>query len=173
MNINIRIGACAFMRKKRIGGNIMKIAIGCDEAGVRLRDILKAFAEEKGHELTDFGVKEGESVLYPLIAEDIAKAVASGDYERGIILCGTGIGMAITANKVPGIRATVAHDVFSAERSIKSNNCQIITMGERVIGAESAKTVLNAWLESTFDGGNSLPKVDKMIEIDEKYRSQR
>lgn len=148
----------------------MKIAIGCDEAGVRLKDTLKTFAEEKGHELTDFGVNEGESVLYPLIAEKIALAVASGEYERGIIICGTGIGMAITANKVPGIRATVAHDVFSAERSIKSNNCQIITMGERVIGPESAKTVLEAWLGSEFAGGRSLPKVELMVEIDEKYR---
>ncbi|QSX08134.1 ribose 5-phosphate isomerase B [Alkalibacter rhizosphaerae] len=151
----------------------MKIAIGCDEAGVRLRDALKAFAEEKGHELTDFGVKEGESVLYPMIAEKIAASVAAGTHERGIIICGTGIGMAITANKVPGIRATVAHDVYSAERSIKSNNCQIITMGERVIGVENAKTVLSAWLESEFAGGSSQPKVDKMVEIDQQYRSQR
>ncbi|MBF7095531.1 ribose 5-phosphate isomerase B [Alkalibacter mobilis] len=151
----------------------MKIAIGCDEAGVRLKDTLREFAAGEGHEMTDFGVKEGESVLYPLIAEKIAKAIADGEYDRGIIICGTGIGMAITANKVPGIRATVAHDVFSAERSIKSNNCQIITMGERVIGAENAKTVLKAWLDSEFAGGSSQPKVDKMIEIDENYRSQR
>jgi ribose 5-phosphate isomerase B len=151
----------------------MKIAIGCDEAGVRLKDALKTFAEEKGHELTDFGVFEGETILYPMIAEKIAASVASGAHERGIILCGTGIGMAITANKVPGIRATVAHDVYSAERSVKSNNCQIITMGERVIGVENAKTVLNAWLESEFAGGSSQSKVDKMIEIDEQYRSQR
>lgn len=147
----------------------MKIAIGCDEAGVRLKNVLKEYAEGQGHELTDFGVKEGESVLYPLIAEKIALAIAAGEYERGIIICGTGIGMAITANKVPGIRATVAHDVYSAERSIKSNDCQIITMGERVIGAENAKTVLQAWLDSEFAGGGSKPKVDLMIEIDEKY----
>lgn len=151
----------------------MKIAIGCDEAGIRLKDALREFAQEKGHDLTDFGVFEGESVLYPLIAERIAASIAAGVHERGIIICGTGIGMAITANKVPGIRATVAHDVYSAERSIKSNNCQIITMGERVIGVENAKTVLNAWLESEYVGGSSQPKVDKMVEIDEQYRSNR
>ncbi|NTW71950.1 MAG: ribose 5-phosphate isomerase B [Eubacteriaceae bacterium] len=151
----------------------MKIVIGCDEAGVRLKNTIRDFVLSKGHEVQDFGLNEGESVLYPLIAEKIALAVASGEFQRGIIICGTGIGMAITANKVPGIRATVAHDVFSAERSIKSNDCQIITMGERVIGSESAKTVIEAWLNSEFTGGNSLPKVEKMIEIDEKYRCER
>ncbi|HCX65881.1 MAG TPA: ribose 5-phosphate isomerase B [Eubacteriaceae bacterium] len=151
----------------------MKIAIGCDEAAVRLRDALKDHVAEKGHEITDFGVKEGESTLYPDVAKKVAEEVATGNFDRGIILCGTGIGMAITANKVPGIRATVAHDVYSAERSIKSNNCQVITMGERVIGVERAKTIIDAWLDSEFTGGRSLPKVERMIEIEEEYRNQR
>lgn len=148
----------------------MKIAIGCDEAGVELKNILKEFVQSKGHEVEDFGLEKGQSVLYPLIAEKVANSIVEGKNERGIIVCGTGIGMAITANKIPGIRATVAHDVFSAERSIMSNNCQIITMGQRVIGPESAKTVINAWLESKFVDGSSTPKVEKMIEIENKYR---
>lgn len=149
----------------------MKIAVGCDEAGVQLKNILRDFVEGKGHQVKDFGLKEGESVLYPLIAEKIAKSVVDGENDRGIIICGTGIGMAITANKIPGIRATVAHDVYSAERSIKSNNCQIITMGQRVIGFENAKTVIAAWLDSVFVDGSSTPKVEKIIEIEKKYNS--
>lgn len=148
----------------------MKIAIGCDEAAVQLKNILRDHITEKGHRVKDFGLNEGESVLYPLISQKIAEAVARGEFDRAVILCGTGIGMAITANKVPGIRATVAHDVYSAERSVKSNNCQVITMGQRVIGPERAKTVINAWLESEFSGGGSLPKVEKIIEIDKQYR---
>ncbi|MFZ7131544.1 MAG: ribose 5-phosphate isomerase B [Eubacteriales bacterium] len=147
----------------------MKIAIGCDEAGVQLKNVLRDFVQSKGHEVKDFGLQEGEHVLYPLIAEKIANTVAGGENDRAIIICGTGIGMAITANKIPGIRATVAHDVYSAERSIKSNNCQIITMGQRVIGSENAKTVIEAWLNSTFVDGNSTPKVKKIIEIENKY----
>ncbi|MFZ7121467.1 MAG: ribose 5-phosphate isomerase B [Eubacteriaceae bacterium] len=148
----------------------MKIAIGCDEAGVQLKNAIRDFVKDKGHEVEYFGLEEGESVLYPLIAEKIAKSVAEGKNERGIIICGTGIGMAITANKIPGIRATVANDVYSAERSIKSNNCQIITMGQRVIGIERAKTIIEAWLNSQFVNGSSTPKVEKIIEIDNKYR---
>jgi ribose 5-phosphate isomerase B len=148
----------------------MKIAIGCDEAGVQLKNALRDHVSSKGIEIKDFGLKEGESILYPEKAQEIAEAVAKGEFDRGIIICGTGIGMAITANKVPGIRASVAHDVYSAERLVKSNNAQIITMGQRVIGIENAKTVLDAWLESEFQGGTSQPKVDKMIEIDGGYR---
>ncbi|MPW27280.1 ribose 5-phosphate isomerase B [Alkalibaculum sp. M08DMB] len=149
----------------------MKIAIGCDEAGVELKNILREHVKEKGHEVEDFGLESGESVLYPLIAEKVAESIIEGKNERGIIICGTGIGMAITANKLPGIRATVAHDVFSAQRSIMSNNCQIITMGQRVIGSESAKTIIDAWLESHFVDGNSTPKIQKMMEIEDKYRT--
>ena len=150
----------------------MKIAIGCDEAGVELKNILKEHVKAKGHEVEDFGLEAGESVLYPLIAEKVAGSIVDGKNERGIIICGTGIGMAITANKLPGIRATVAHDVFSAERSIKSNNCQIITMGQRVIGSESAKTIIDAWLNSHFVDGSSTSKVEKIMEIERKYNTR-
>ncbi|WP_306811122.1 ribose 5-phosphate isomerase B [Irregularibacter muris] len=148
----------------------MRIAIGCDEAGIQLKDTLRDHVASKGYEIVDFGINEGEVVLYPDKAKEIAEAVAKGEFDRGIIICGTGIGMAITANKVPGIRASVAHDVFSAERLVKSNNAQIITLGQRVIGPESAKTVIDAWLVSEFQGGGSLSKVERMIEIDKEYR---
>jgi len=123
-------------------------------------------------ELVDVGVEsENDTELYPNVAERVALEVAKDNCQRGIILCGTGLGMAITANKVPGIRAATCHDVYSAERARKSNNAQIITMGARVIGPESAKTVLKAWLKSEFAGGRSAPKVQRIIEIEQKYLS--
>lgn len=150
----------------------MKIAIGCDNAAVELKNVLKKHLESLGHEYVDCGVDaEEDKTYYPAIAEKVALAVKDGDCERGILVCGTGIGMAITANKVPGILAALCHDVFSAERAIKSNNAQIITMGARVIGPELAKTILTAWLNSTFVPGPSSPKIDLMHEIDQKYRS--
>ncbi len=147
----------------------MAIAIGCDEAAYDLKEAIKAYLLELGQEVEDMGVYDKNPVLYPDIALKVATAVADDRFERGILICGTGLGMAITANKVPGIRAATCHDVYSAERSRKSNNCQILTMGARVVGVEVAKTVVKAWLESEFQGGGSLPKVQRMIEIDEQY----
>jgi ribose 5-phosphate isomerase B len=104
------------------------------------------------------------------VAERVALAVANDDFERGVLICGTGIGMAITACKVPGIRAALCHDVYSAERARKSNNAQILTMGARVIGTEHAKMIVDVWLKSDFDeNSRSGPKVERMIEIDAKY----
>ncbi len=151
----------------------MKIAIGCDNAAVSLKLTLEEFlATQENVEFVDFGVdSETDAEYYPDVAERVSLAVAKGDCERGILLCGTGLGMAITANKTPGIRAATCHDVYSAERARKSNNAQIITMGARVIGSESAKTVLKAWLESEFAGGGSTPKVQRIIDIEQKYLS--
>lgn len=147
----------------------MAIAIGCDEAAYDLKEVIKAYLIELHQEVDDMGVYDKNPVLYPDIALKVASAVADGQYERGILICGTGLGMAITANKVPGIRAATCHDVYSAERSRKSNNCQILTMGARVIGVEVAKTVVKAWLESDFQGGGSTPKVQRMIDIDNMF----
>lgn len=147
----------------------MAIVMGCDEAAYDLKEAIKAYLIELGQEVEDMGVYDRNPVLYPDIALKVATAVADGRFERGILICGTGLGMAITANKVPGIRAATCHDVYSAERSRMSNNCQILTMGARVVGVEVAKTVVKAWLASEFQGGGSLPKVQRMIEIDELY----
>ena len=110
---------------------------------------------------------------YPDIALNVAERVASGECERGILVCGTGIGMCITANKVPGVRAALCHDTYSAERARKSNDAQVITMGARVIGPELAKAIIDAWLVSEFAGGGSTVKVEKMNRVDEKYRQGR
>ena len=149
----------------------MKIAIGCDEAAYQLKVALIEHLKQKGNiELKDFGADAGEVILYPDVAKAVAEAVAAGEFERGILVCGTGIGMSITANKVPGIRAAVCHDPFSTERSRKSNDAQIMCMGERVIGVELAKYLVDIWLKCDFAGGGSAPKVDRINEIDMAYR---
>ncbi len=150
----------------------MKLAIGCDEVALDLKETIKAHLSDQTQvsvEITDFGVHAAEPMDYPDIAVKVAEAVARGEYERGILFCGTGLGMAIAANKVPGIRAATCHDVFSAERAQKSNNAQIITQGARVIGPELAKMVVSAWLVSEFAGGGSTQKVEKIMQIEEKY----
>jgi len=144
----------------------MTIAIGCDEAGCALKDVLKAFLVENGQEVDDFGTFDNRPVLYPDIAHDLAKSVQEGKNGRGILICGTGIGMAISANKVPGIRAALCHDTYSAERARKSNNAQIITLGARVIGPELAKTIIRTWLDAEFEDGRSTPKVNRINELE-------
>ena len=151
----------------------MRIAIGCDEAAVSLTNILRQHLKAKNIELEDFGVFSEEKVDYPDIALKVAESVAFGACERGILVCGTGIGMCITANKVPGVRAALCHDTYSAERARKSNDAQVITMGARVIGSELAKAIIDAWLVSEFAGGGSTIKVEKMNAVDEKYRQGR
>lgn len=150
----------------------MRIAIGCDEAGLPLLNVVREYLKEKGIEVEDFGVYDADPTDYPDIAVKVAESIADGSNERGILVCGTGIGMAITANKVPGVRAAQVHDTYSAERARKSNNAQVMTMGARVIGPELAKTIVQSWLDSEFAGGRSAPKVAKMEAIDEQYRQQ-
>ncbi|MDR1160798.1 MAG: ribose 5-phosphate isomerase B [Tannerellaceae bacterium] len=150
----------------------MKIAIGCDEAAYKLKVDLIKHLQAKGFEVTDFGANEGEVVLYPDVAVAVAKAVAKGTFERAILVCGTGIGMSITANKVPGVRAAVCHDPFSAQRARKSNDAQIICFGERVIGTELAKNLLDVWLESEFSGGGSTPKVNRINEYEHEFMKE-
>jgi ribose 5-phosphate isomerase B len=147
----------------------MKLAIGADDAGLELKTTLKAYAEGLGHEVVDYGVHDTSPCLYPDVANEVATAVAAGRHERGILICGTGIGMAIAANKVPGIRAALAHDAFSAERAVKSNDAQILTLGARVIGPELAKYLLRVYLESTFVDGPSTPKIQRIMEYERNY----
>lgn len=144
----------------------MNIAIGCDEAACELKEIIKKHLITNGHELVDFGTHNNQPVLYPDIGIAVAQAIAGGRHTRGILLCGTGIGMAISANKVIGIRAAQAHDTYSAERAVKSNNAQIITLGARVIGPELAKTIVDHFLSSDFDGGNSAAKIARIAEYE-------
>ncbi len=142
------------------------IAIGCDEAACAFRDALKAHLVGQGYQVEDYGTFHDEPVLYPDIAFRVASAVAEGQHERGILICGTGIGMAICANKVPGIRAAVCHDPFSAERSRKSNDAQILCMGARVIAPQLGCMLLDVWMQSEFSGGGSAAKVARISEYE-------
>jgi len=148
----------------------MRIALGCDEVGFSLLEVIRGLLATRDIEVIDFGVHATDPVLYPNVALEVAQAIASGACDRGILVCGTGIGMSITANKVPTVRAALCHDTYSAERARKSNDAQVLTMGARVIGPELAKQIVNAWLRSEFEGGGSLPKVVRMQEIDEAFR---
>jgi len=149
----------------------MKIAIGCDEACYALKEILKPFIAAQGHEVADFGTFDRKPALYP----DVGQAVAAGKRDSAVLICGTGIGIAITANKVKGIRASQCHDTYSAERARKSNDAQIVTLGARVIGPELAKSILNSFLAARFSGGPSAEKVEpiKAYENEETERPIR
>ena len=150
----------------------MRIAIGCDEAGYSLKEGIKPMLVEMGYEVTDHGVYDESPSLYPEVGFAVAEAVAAGRCDRGILICGTGIGMAITANKVPGIRAAVCHDAFSTERSRKSNDAQVMCMGARVIAPEMAKYLLKLWLSCDFEGGGSIPKVEKIKEYERSLHKE-
>jgi len=152
----------------------MRLAIGCDDAGIDLKNVVVAHLRASGIEPVDYGVDRDVAAGrdYPDIARAVAEGIAHGEQERGILICGTGIGMAITANKVGGIRAAQAHDTYSAERARKSNDAQIVTLGARVIGTELAKSIVDVWLASDFAGGASTAKVEKMKRIDAEYRAK-
>ena len=141
----------------------LRIVVGSDDAGYSYKTALKAFleADPRVSVVTDVGVAEQGSSDYPEVAFDAASLVAAGEAERALLICGTGLGMAISANKVPGIRAVTAHDSYSVSRAILSNNAQVLAMGERVIGLELAKQLVDQWLNYRFDtGSRSAAKVD-------------
>jgi ribose 5-phosphate isomerase B len=146
-----------------------RIAIGCDEAACEFRDAVKALLVKKGYEVEDFGTFDGKPVLYPDIAVAVSEAVARGEFPRGILICGTGIGMAISANKVPGIRAAVCHDPFSTARSRKSNDCQILCMGARIIAPQLGCMLVEQWLACDFEGGGSAAKVERIKEYEQEH----
>lgn len=154
------------------GSSPLRIAVGCDNAGVSYKNaIIKDLkSDDRVAEVTDVGVSEkSDDTAYPHIAVDAAKLVAEGKADRAILICGTGLGVAISANKVPGIRAVTAHDSFSVERAILSNDAQVLCMGERVIGLELAKRLVKEWLGYRFDKSSaSAAKVDAISEHEKK-----
>ncbi len=131
---------------------MIPIAIGADEAGDDLKEKLKEYLKGLNLAVTDYGVFDTEPVFYPNIARKVAQAIIAGKHERGILICGTGIGMAISANKVPGIRAAVCHDLSSVEWARNHYNAQVIALGARIIGEESAKSLVSAWLITESKG---------------------
>jgi len=144
----------------------MRIAIGADHLGFPLKEAVKQHLEELGHQAVDYGVHVTSPVDYPDVAIEVARAVAAGTYDRAILVCGTGIGMAITANKVPGVRAASVADPYSAERARKSNNAQVLCLGARVVAPHVAAIIVDHWLEAEFQGGESVRKVAKIAALD-------
>ncbi|OGX79543.1 ribose 5-phosphate isomerase B [Exiguobacterium sp. SH31] len=146
----------------------MKIAIGADHGGFNLKKDIIGLLEELGHEYKDFGTHSAESIDYPDVAIPVAEAVAAGEFDRGILICGTGIGIGIAANKVKGIRAALVHDSFSAKATRQHNDSNIMTMGERVIGPGLAIDLVATWLDTDFEGGRHSNRVDKMSAYETK-----
>lgn len=145
------------------GRDGLRIVVGCDDAGLDYKEILRADLEKDDRvaDVTDVGVIRDENTAYPHVAVAAAKLVAEGKADRALLVCGTGLGVAISANKVKGIRAVTAHDSFSVERSVLSNNAQVLCMGQRVIGIELARRLVREWLGYSFDTASpSAEKVD-------------
>jgi len=147
----------------------MKIAIDADDAAFDLKDVVYDYLKSKGHDITDLHFAEGNAdVTYPEIGYNLARKIQSGEFDRGFLFCGTGLGMAMIANKVEGVYAGVCHDVYSAERLKKSNDANVLTMGARVVGSEHAKMICDAWLASEFAGGGSTKKVEMMRKLEKE-----
>lgn len=145
-----------------------KISLGSDPNAAGLKEVLKKHITELGYEWEDYG---SDDPIYANVAFDVAQSVASGKHDRGILLCGTGIGMCIAANKVPGVRAALCSDIYSAERAVKSNNANIMTLGAQVTGSELAKSLVKVWLESRYKTGTrSAPKVQRIDEFDQSRK---
>ncbi|WP_284679729.1 ribose 5-phosphate isomerase B [Aceticella autotrophica] len=145
------------------------IALGSDHGGYDLKEVVRKYFDKKGIAYKDFGTFSSESVDYPDFALMVAEAVISGECDRGILICGTGIGISIAANKVPGIRAANCSDVFSAKYAKEHNNANILCMGGRVIGPGLALMIVDEWLNAEFQGGRHQKRLDKIKDIEKKY----
>lgn len=145
----------------------MRIGIGNDHVAIELKNTIKEHLEQQGYEVVDFGTNSPERFDYPVSGYKVGKAVASGDVDLGVLICGTGVGISLAANKVHGIRACVCSDPYSAKLSREHNNTNIIAFGARVVGPELAKMIVDEWLGATFQGGRHQRRIDMLAEIEE------
>ena len=150
----------------------MKSGIGNDHSALDLKAEIIGFLKEKGYEIVDFGTNSTESCDYPIYGEKVARAVAAGEVEKGILICGTGLGISLAANKVEGIRAVVCSEPFTAKMSRAHNNCNILALGARVVGAELAKMIVDTWLSTEFEGGRHQRRVDMIMDIEKRNREK-
>ncbi len=146
----------------------MKLAIGCDHVALDLKKEIIEYVESLGHEIEDLGPFTDERTDYPIYGQKVAKAVANKEYDRGILICGTGVGISIAANKVKGIRAVCCSEPYSAKLSREHNDSNILAFGARVIGSELAKMIVKEWLETEYEGGRHQRRIDMLAEIEEK-----
>ncbi|MDI6799576.1 MAG: ribose 5-phosphate isomerase B [Actinomycetota bacterium] len=151
----------------------MKIAIASDHAGYELKEDLKRFLTEKGDQFFDFGTVGTDSVDYPDFAKEVANAVAFGQFERGILVCGSGIGMAMAANKVKGIRAAVCNDLECASLSRKHNDANILALGSRLVAQGQAEKIVELWLSTNFEAGRHVGRVNKIAQIENDQKDSR
>ena len=144
------------------------IALGCDHGGYELMQEVKKHLENRGIAYHDFGCSSTESVDYPIYGKKVAEAVARGEFEKGILICGTGIGISIAANKVKGIRACVCSEPYTAKLSRMHNNSNVLAFGARVVGSELAKMITEAWLDAEFEGGRHERRVQMLMDIENR-----
>ena len=147
----------------------MKIAIGCDHGGIVLKDAVTSTLEALGAEVVDLGTNSTDSVDYPTYGLKVAETVASGQCDAGVIMCGTGIGISISANKVPGIRCAVVTNTYMAKLTKNHNNANIISLGGRVITPDEAKEIVTAWYTAEYEGGRHQRRLDMITDIEKKY----
>jgi ribose 5-phosphate isomerase B len=152
---------------------VSTIALGADHAGFELKEALKAWLIDHGYQVLDYGTHSTESVDYPDYAAQVAEAVANQKVERGVLVCGTGIGMAMAANKVPGVRAALCHDLYAARMSREHNDANVLTLGGRLMGPEMALDILRIWIETEFAGGRHRRRVDKIDDIERHHALDR
>ena len=150
----------------------MKIGIGNDHSALELKAEIIDFLKEKGHEVVDYGTNSPESCDYPIYGEKVARAVAAGEVEKGILICGTGLGISLAANKVEGIRAVVCSEPFTAKMSRAHNDCNRLAFGARVVGAELAKMIVDTWLNTEFEGGRHQRRVDLIMDIERRNKEK-
>ncbi len=149
-----------------------RIAIGADHGGFELKEELKRFLEEMGHQVQDLGTQGEESVHYPSFAALVARQLLGGQADRGILICGTGIGMSIVANRFPGVRAALCHDLYTAIMSRKHNDANCLALGGRVLGKGLAKEIVKLWLETPFEGGRHELRLAQIKELEKKIPDQ-
>ena len=150
----------------------MKIAIGNDHTAVDLKNTISDYLKELGYEVINLGTDSRESCDYPIYGEKVGRAVADGEADLGIAICGTGVGISLSANKVPGIRAAVCSEPYTAEMTVRHNNANIIAMGARVVGDELAKKIVDAFFDAEFEGGRHAVRVAMISDIEKKYGAQ-
>jgi ribose 5-phosphate isomerase B len=148
----------------------LKVAVASDHGGYNLKEVIKGYLEELNIEYQDFGCHGLESVDYPKYAKIAAESVVKGDCDFAIIVCGTGVGVAIAANKIKGIRAANCHDCFSAKATREHNDANVLTLGERVVGPGLAKMIVKTFLETKFEGGRHQRRIDQIKEIEDMWR---
>ena len=145
----------------------MKIAIGNDHAAVELREVITEYLKELGHDVDNYGAAAGEKCDYPAVGKKVGELVAAGDYDCGILICGTGVGISIAANKVKGIRAAVCSDTATARLVKQHNDANILAFGARIVGTELAKDIVKSYLDAEFEGGRHQRRVDMISAMEE------